>query len=126
MTPDKAKLLSEEELERYLENEYEHWKKETIFLSVGVTNNIHFKNICDVGLLAIPFIYKKLEEEPSHLVHAYDVILPDLMKVDGYVGVGDYINMWQVVIKIILDNIKENNESLENLENLDLSKYLKT
>lgn len=92
------KVKNPHKLEEDFEQEYRKWKEETCFLSHSMFDNSHFENIINMGVPVVPFIMKKLKEEPSFLVHALDKIYPGLVSYgEGYISCQDAINMWETV-----------------------------
>lgn len=53
------------------------WEKETACLSANNFNNSHFEAIVSMGEAAVPAIYSILQERPTPLVHALELIYPE-------------------------------------------------
>lgn len=82
----------------FLQN-LKYWNKETGLMSTNNFNNSYFKEIVSMGTDAVPFIVKELEKEPSPLVHALDIIFPDVVEYDGYVSLQEACDTWLSILK---------------------------
>ena len=83
----------------YVYQEYEAWKKETSFLSVGQYENEHFDNIVKMGENVLPYLIEVLEQGPNHLVHACDLIFPGEVEYNGYIPLDFGCKVWVEVLK---------------------------
>ncbi len=75
------------------------WQKETQLLSVNSLDNPHFQTIVDMGVNAVPYILEELEKGPTQLVHALDLIFPDVVKYEGFVSLKGACDTWISILK---------------------------
>ncbi len=78
---------------------FKYWNQETGLLSTNNLDNSYFKEIVNMGVEAVPFIIKELEKGPTLLVHALDMIFPDVVKYEGYVSLKDACDKWLSILK---------------------------
>ncbi len=78
---------------------FKYWNQETGLLSTNNLDNSYFKEIVNMGVEAVPFIIKELEKGPTPLVHALDMIFPDVVKYEGYVSLKDACDKWLSILK---------------------------
>ena len=98
----------------YFYQEYEAWKNETQFLSVGGFNNDHFDNIVKMGDKALPYIIELLEKGPNDIVHACDLIFPGEVTYTGFVPLDYCCKVWLQILKIkLIKDVLENHEISE-------------
>ncbi len=83
------------------EENFKKWEDETKFQSTNIYENSHFKNIVKLGNSAIPFIKEKISEKPSPIVHALDLIYPNVINYEGFVSLKEACETW---IKILEAN----------------------
>lgn len=76
-----------------------YWNKETCFLSTNNFDNSYFKEIVNMGSDAVPFIVEELEKGPSPLVHALDMIFPNVVKYEGFVSLKEACDTWLSILK---------------------------
>lgn len=82
----------------FLQN-LKYWNKETGLLSTNNLDNAHFKQIVDMGADAVPYIVNELKKGPTSLVHALDLIFPDVVEYDGYVSLKDACDKWLLILR---------------------------
>ncbi len=76
-----------------------YWERETAMMSVNNFDNSHFDSIVKMGEDAVPFIYKKLQEGPTQLVHALELIYPDKVAYKGFVTLNQARRIWLKILK---------------------------
>lgn len=76
-----------------------YWERETAMMSVNNFDNSHFDSIVKMGEDAVPFIYKKLQESPTQLVHALELIYPDKVAYKGFVSLNQARRIWLKILK---------------------------
>lgn len=94
-----------------LYEEYNKWKEETMFLSTGIFDNQHYKNIVNMGVEAVPFIKEILDKEDDWIVGALDEIYPNLITYEGYNSLSDVCQMWRVVLNLMENNFINEKEN---------------
>lgn len=72
----------------------DYWNNEVAFMSTNNFDNSYFGRIVEMGKEAVPFILEELKKHPSPLVHALDLIFPDVVEYDGYVSLEDACRTW--------------------------------
>lgn len=82
----------------FLQN-FKYWNQETGFLSTNNLDNAYFKQIVDMGVAAVPYILKELQKGPTPLVHALDMIFPDVVKYEGFVSLKDACDKWLSILQ---------------------------
>lgn len=82
----------------FLQN-FRYWNQETGFLSTNNLDNAYFKQIVDMGVDAVPFIIEELKKGPTPLVHALDMIFPNIVKYEGFVSLKDACNKWLSILQ---------------------------
>lgn len=75
------------------------WERETAMMSVNNFDNSHFDSIVKMGEDAVPFIYQKLQEGPSQLVHALELIYPGKVAYKGFVTLNQARRIWLKILK---------------------------
>lgn len=78
---------------------FKYWNLETGVMSTNNLNNSYFKQIVDMGVDAVPFIVEELKKGPTPLVHALDMIFPDVIKYDGFVSLKDACDKWLSILQ---------------------------
>ena len=78
---------------------FKYWNQETGVMSTNNLNNSYFKQIVDMGIDAVPFIVEELKKGPTPLVHALDMIFPDVVKYDGFVSLKDACDKWLSILQ---------------------------
>lgn len=78
---------------------YRYWNKETQFSSANNIDNAYFQSIIDMGSDAVPYIKEILEEGPSPLVYALDMIFPGVMKYEGFVSLKEACDKWLSILR---------------------------
>ena len=76
-----------------------YWERETSMMSVNNFDNAHFNSIVKMGEEAVPFIYKKLQEGPTQLVHALELIYRDKVPYKGFVSLNQARRLWLRILK---------------------------
>lgn len=82
----------------FLQN-FRYWNQETGFLSTNNLDNAYFKQIVDMGVDAVPFIIEELKKGPTPLVHALDMIFPNIIKYEGFVSLKDACDKWLSILQ---------------------------
>lgn len=82
----------------FLQN-FRYWNQETVFLSTNNLDNAYFKQIVDMGVDAVPFIIEELKKGPTPLVHALDMIFPNIIKYEGFVSLKDACDKWLSILQ---------------------------
>lgn len=78
---------------------YKYWNQETGVLSTNNLDNAYFRQIVDMGVDAVPFIIEELKKGASPLVHALDMIFPDVVRYDGFVTLKDACDKWLSILQ---------------------------
>ena len=76
-----------------------YWERETSMMSVNNFDNSHFDSIVKMGEDAVPFIYKKLQNGPTQLVHALELIYPEKVAYKGFVTLNQARRIWLKILK---------------------------
>lgn len=76
-----------------------YWNQETEFLSTNNLDNSYFKEIVNMGIDAVPYIVEELKKRPTQLVHALDLIFPDVVKYEGFVSLKDACDKWLSILQ---------------------------
>ena len=121
-------------MNKTFENLYKDWRNATCFSSIISRDEIHYKVLeewCVNNKEEASECFKELLlEEPSHAVGILDKMYPDVLKVEGYVGLEPYCNMWLNILcnKELLRIIIESGSNKEILLNFNSTekKKLKT
>ena len=90
-----------DELREEFNNYYENWYNETLVLSTGITENKWFRKIVEMGINAVPYIKEIVLKEDTWLATALSEILPNVVTVNGYVGISQYCDFWRKVFLLI-------------------------
>lgn len=77
------------------------WENETYLLSVHAFNSVYFQNIIKMGKDAVPFLYEEIKKSPTHLVHALDLIFPDVVDYKGFVSLQQACDKWVSILEEI-------------------------
>jgi len=83
---------------------FNHWNRETAYLSVGNFNNKYFDEIVNMKESAVPFIYEELKKGPTLLVHALDRIYPGKVQCEGYVPLTTICNIWLNILSKTIEH----------------------
>lgn len=78
---------------------FKYWNQETGVLSANNLDNSYFRQIVDMGVDAVPFIVEELKKGPTPLVHALDMIFPEVVKYDGFVSLKDACDKWLSILQ---------------------------
>lgn len=78
---------------------YECWNDSNNLSSVSNTDNCYFREIVNMGVSAVPFIYAELEKGPTDLVYALDEIFGSPIKYSGYVSLIQLREIWLSILK---------------------------
>jgi len=78
---------------------FKYWNRETGFLSTNNLDNAYFKQIVDMGIDAVPYIVEELKKGPTPLVHALDMIFPNVVEYDGFVSLKDACDKWLSILQ---------------------------
>lgn len=78
---------------------FKYWNKETEYLSTNNLDNSYFKEIVNMGIDAVPYIVEELKKGPTQLVHALDLIFPDVVKYEGFVSLKDACDKWLSILQ---------------------------
>lgn len=76
-----------------------YWERETSMMSVNNFDNTHFDSIVKMGEDAVPYILTKLEEGPTPLVHALELIYPDKIPYKGFVSLNQARRLWLRILR---------------------------
>lgn len=76
-----------------------YWNKETNMMSVNNFDNGYFKSLVEMGKDAVPMIYEELLKGPSPVVHALDLIFPNVVEYKGFVSLKESCNTWISILK---------------------------
>lgn len=76
-----------------------YWNMETGFISTNNLDNSYFKEIVNMGVDAVPFIVEELKKGQTSLVHALDMIFPNVVKYDGYVSLKEACDKWLSILQ---------------------------
>lgn len=76
-----------------------YWERETATMSVNNFDNSYFDSIVKMGEDAVPFIYRKLQEGPTQLVHALELIYPQKVNYKGFVTLNQARRIWLKILK---------------------------
>lgn len=85
---------------RFDEN-FKYWNFETNAMSINNYNNASFNDIVEMGLDAVPFIKEILEKGPHPIVHALDLIMPDVFEYKGYISLEENCKQWLQLLRMI-------------------------
>lgn len=75
------------------------WIQQTESLSSNNFNNKYFESIVAKGEEAVPYIYEKLKEGPTHLVHALELIYPEEIKYKGFISLKQARKIWLKILQ---------------------------
>lgn len=78
---------------------FKYWNQETEFLSTNNLDNSYFKEIVNMGIDAVPYIVEELKKGPTQLVHALDLIFPNVVKYEGFVSLKDACDKWLSILQ---------------------------
>lgn len=76
-----------------------YWNEQVGLSSVNNFKNSYFDNIVSMGEDAVPLILEEIERKPSHLVHALDLIFPNVVEYNGFVSLEEACNTWISILK---------------------------
>lgn len=76
----------------------EQWERETALLSANNYNNSHFEAIVKMGAAAVPAIYSILQERPTPLVHALELIYPEKVYYKGFISLKQARKIWLKIL----------------------------
>ena len=95
-------LNTEHEVDQMtFDTNFKYWREETKLRSVNNFESANFESIVEMGADAVPFIREILEKGPSPIVHALDLIFPDVVKYNGYTTIEEACNIWLPLIRMI-------------------------
>jgi len=83
------------------ETNFKYWSEESRLRSVNNFKSTNFDSIVAMGADALPYIREILEKGPSPIVHALDLIFPDVVKYNGYTTIEEACNIWLPLIRMI-------------------------
>ena len=75
------------------------WIQQTESLSSNNFNNKYFESIVAKGEEVVPYIYEKLKEGPTHLVHALELIYPEEIKYKGFISLKQARKIWLKILQ---------------------------
>lgn len=78
---------------------YECWNASNNLSSVSNTDNCYFREIVNMGLSAVPYIYNELQKGPTDLVYALDEIFGYPIKYEGFVPLEQSCNIWLSILQ---------------------------
>ena len=83
------------------------WMKESGVFSATVDfENPHFKAIVEMGEKAAPWIRDTIETYPHPVVHALDLIYPNIVVYGGFVNLEETCEVWKTLLKLMNDKPK--------------------
>ena len=83
------------------------WMDESGVVSATIDfENPHFKAIVEMGEKAVPWIRDTIETNPHPVVHALDLIYPNLVEYSGFVSLEDTCDAWKMLLKLMNDKPK--------------------
>ena len=85
------------------EEELAIWENETCFAADQGFGNEHFQNIVKMGEVCVPWIHETIDVHPHPIVHALDLIFPDVMKYEGNVSLADVCEAWSYLLQLTGD-----------------------
>lgn len=95
-------------MNKTFESLYKDWRNATCFSSIISCDEIHYKALeewCVNNKEEASECFKELLlEEPSHAVGILDKMYPGVLKVEGYVGLEPYCNMWLNILCGIIES----------------------
>lgn len=91
--------LSEIKSRFEFEQDYKLWEDETIVLSANNFDNAHFTAIVNRGKDSVPYIYERLKKGPTPLIHALELIFPDMVHYRGFVSLNQARRIWLRMLK---------------------------
>lgn len=83
------------------EQNFKYWNFETNALSANNFDNSSFDAIVKMGLDAVPFIKEILDKGPHPIVHALDLIMPDVFEYRGYISLEENCKQWLQLLQMI-------------------------
>lgn len=96
--PIKVNVI-EESLKCEVGMDIAQWIKQTESLSSNNFENKYFDAIVSRGEDAVPYIYDRLLEGPTHLVHALELIYPEEIKYKGFISLSQARRIWLKIIR---------------------------
>lgn len=99
----RVKSIQTEPFENRLkfEQNFKYWNFETNALSANNFDNASFEEIVNMGLDAVPFIKEVIEKGPHPIVHALDLIMPDVFEYRGYISLEENCKQWLQLLRMI-------------------------
>lgn len=92
-------LNTEKEKRRMeFETNYSIWNNQTCFLANNNYDNDYFKEIVNMGEEVVPLILKELQKGPTPLVHALNLIYPNMVKYEGYLPLDAICLIWETIL----------------------------
>ena len=85
------------------QDELFRWECDNAFSGTQDFENAHLKAIVDMGDKCIPWIHEIIDNHPDPLVHALDVMCPDLMRYEGFVPLNEVCEAWSALLRITHD-----------------------
>lgn len=85
------------DIQKVLTN-HKYWYQNS---NLSATNNFEdpdFKEIVGMGERAVPGILKIIRKKPDAVVHALDLIYPDMMTYEGFVPLEEVCKIWIITL----------------------------
>lgn len=99
---------------------YDDWYRSVCFLSYGQFRNQQWKTLLEWSKEhkkeAVDGIAELLKEEPDWVVHLCDELFPDIIKVEGFMPLIPYCNLWLNILTKVQE-YHEAGEFLFDIEN---------
>lgn len=97
----KTELLDTKQSSVYstFKSNYECWNAENDLSAVSNVNNVYFKEIVNLGLDAVPYIYKELLKGPTDLVYALDAIFGNPIEYKGFMPLKTSCELWISILQ---------------------------
>ena len=74
------------------------WNYQTSLMTNNRFENDFFFEIVKMKEAAVPYILDELKKGPTPLVHALDLIYPDMVKCEGYVPLDALCSLWEDIL----------------------------
>lgn len=92
-------VLKNIELKTQFEVNLNIWNNRTFLMANNDFSDENFKAIVDMGEQAVPYIKEELVKGPTPLVHALDLIYPNMVEYEGYIPLPALCKLWLLILK---------------------------
>ena len=92
-------ILKNIELKTQFEVNFNIWNNRTYLMANNDFSDENFKAIVDMGEQAVPYIKEEIAKGPTPLVHALDLIFPNMVEYEGYIPLPALCNLWLLILK---------------------------